>query len=148
MRHASATLRRLPTPMWVAALFLAALAVAAALVAGNNRAEAQTATTRVGVLSNFRVLADANGYSNLPEFSGQGDGVIGMQCSGAAPLGGPRAPGQVITNLRFDLTHLRVLTAQGSPLSGEVVINCTAMTTNNQTAARLDAFAAAHRARF
>jgi hypothetical protein len=146
MRHASATLRRLPVAVWAAAALLAVLALAATLVAG-NRAEAQTSTTRVGVLSNFRVLADANGYSNLPEFSGQGDGVIGMQCSGAAPLGGPRAPGQVITNLRFDLTHLRVLTAQGAPLSGEVVINCTSMTSNNQTAARLEAFAAANRVR-
>jgi hypothetical protein len=73
--------------------------------------------------------------------------VIGMQCSGAAPLGGPRAPGQVITNLRFDLTYLRVLNAQGVGISGEVVINCTAYTTVSQTAARLEAWAAARRVR-
>jgi hypothetical protein len=135
----------------LAALIAAGLIVTAAiLLPPADRAEAShRAGEHVGVLSNFRVNA-TNGYSNLPEFSGQGDGVIGAQCSGAAPLGGDRIPAMVVTNLRYDLTYLRVLNAKGQPLSGEVVINCTVYTRGagaGTTAAKLEQYAAAHKAR-
>jgi hypothetical protein len=109
-----------------ALLAVALLAAGVLLIRGERPADASHRPgEHVGVLSNFRVTA-TNGYTNLPEASGQGDGIIGMACTGAAPLGGPRLPAMVVTNLRFDLTHLRVLNANGTPLNGEVVINCVA----------------------
>ena len=140
-------LRRVPVAVLLTGLLLAGLALAG-MVRGGGRAEAShTPGTHVGVVSNLRLFA-SNGYLNLPEFSGQGDGVIGAQCSGAAPLGGPTAPAQVITNLRADLTYLRVLNAQGTPLNGQVVINCTLYTNTAVAAARLERWGAANRIRF
>ena len=107
-------------------LLAAGLAVAA-LVAGLalswiRPAGAQTATTTT-VLSNLPVLV-TNGFSNLPEFSGSADGVVGAACTGASPQSGPNIPAQVITQLRPDLTHLRILHNNGTPLNGTVRVNC------------------------
>jgi hypothetical protein len=79
--------------------------------------------TVTGVLSNFPVTA-SNGFSNLPEFSGSGDGVVGVACTGAAPRGGRRIPGQVVTELRPDLTYLRIIRNDGMAITGDVLINC------------------------
>jgi hypothetical protein len=107
-----------------AALLAVALLAAGLVLRGGQPADASHRPgEHVGVLSNFRLTA-TNGYTNLPEFSGQGDGIIGVACTGAAPLGSPRMPAMVVTNLRFDLTYLRVMNANGTPLNGEVVINC------------------------
>jgi hypothetical protein len=118
-----------------ALLAVALLAAGVLLIRGERPADASHRPgEHVGVLSNFRVTA-TNGYANLPEFSGQGDGILGMACTGAAPLGGPRLPAMVVTNLRFDLTYLRVVNANGTPLNGEVVINCVAYSRTAEGAA-------------
>jgi hypothetical protein len=85
-------------------------------------AKAQTPTV-TGVVSNLPVQA-TNGFSNLPEFSGSGDGVVGVSCTGATPRSGPNIPAQVVTELRTDLTYLRILHNSGTPLTGTVEINC------------------------
>src|SRR5207249_10232498 len=67
-----------------------------------------------------------NGFSNLPEFSGSGDGVLGAECTGASPSSGStRIPAQVVTQLRTDLTHLRIFNHLGVPITGDVRVNCT-----------------------
>ncbi len=85
-------------------------------------AQAQVPTATV-VLSNFPVLA-TNGHSNLPEFSGSGDGVVGAACTGARPRTGTNIPAQVVTELRPDLTYMRILHNNGTPLNGTVRVNC------------------------
>jgi hypothetical protein len=84
------------------------------------QAQAPTATF---VLSNFPVLA-SNGHTNLPEFSGSNDGVVGAACTGARPRTGPNIPAQVVTELRPDLTYMRILHNNGQPLNGTVRVNC------------------------
>jgi hypothetical protein len=96
--------------------------------------------TSIGVISNFPVLA-TNGHSNLPEFSGSGDGVLGVACTGASPRGGPNIPAQVITQLRSDLTYLRILHNNGTPLDGTVRINCVLEVESGPALARLRAAA-------
>ena len=108
----------------VAASMSAAAIGGAVVVGALPAAEAQQPPpTFTGVLSNFVVHA-SNGYSNLPEFSGSGDGVLGAACTGASPRSGPNIPAQVITTLRSDLTYLRILHNTGTPLTGDVRINC------------------------
>jgi hypothetical protein len=106
---------------------LAALVVAAAVILGVTAlpsADAQQPTpTVVVVLSNFPVTA-TNGFSNLPEFSGAGDGVVGVACTGATPRSGNQIPGQVVTELRQDLTYLRIIRNDGRAITGNVQINC------------------------
>ena len=85
-------------------------------------AQAQTPTF-TGVVSNLPVLA-TNGFSNLPEFSGSGDGVVGVACTGATPRGGRNIPAQVVTELRTDLTYLRIMHNDGRAMNGTVRINC------------------------
>lgn len=103
----------------VAAALAGALA-ASMLPAANAQEPPPTVTF---VLSNFPVRA-TNGFANLPEFSGSGDGVVGAACTGATPLGGGNIPAQVVTNLRTDLTHMRILHNNGTPLTGDVRVNC------------------------
>jgi hypothetical protein len=106
-----------------AGVLMAAVGGAAALTAVPAADAQQPSPTSTGVLSNFVVNA-SNGYSNLPEFSGSGDGVVGAACTGASPRSGPNIPAQVITTLRTDLTYLRILHNTGTPLTGDVRINC------------------------
>jgi len=106
-----------------AGVLMAAVGGAAALNAVPAADAQQPSPTSTGVLSNFVVNA-SNGYSNLPEFSGSGDGVVGAACTGASPRSGPNIPAQVITTLRTDLTYLRILHNTGTPLTGDVRINC------------------------
>jgi hypothetical protein len=108
-------------------LILAILVVGVAGALGVSAlpsADAQVPTpTVVGVLSNLPVLA-SNGFSTLPEFSGSGDGVVGVACTGAVPRSGNRIPGQVVTELRTDLTYLRIMRNDGLAITGTVQINC------------------------
>jgi hypothetical protein len=108
----------------VATAVVAALA-GTLLVGALSRADAQEPPpTVVSVLSNFPVTV-SNGFSNLPEFSGSGDGVVGVACTGATPRSGtPNIPGQVVTELRSDLTYLRIIRPNGQALTGNVRINC------------------------
>jgi hypothetical protein len=113
------------------ATVLALLALAALLLAGlalttQRRATAQQQPeTFTSVISNL-VVPVSNGFSNLPEFSGSGDGVLGAECTGASPLSGStRMPAQVITQLRTDLTHMRIFNHLGAPITGDVRVNCT-----------------------
>jgi hypothetical protein len=113
------------------ATVFALLALLAVLLAGlalttQRRATAQAAPdTFTSVISNLVVPAQ-NGFSNLPEFSGSGDGVLGAECTGASPLSGStKMPAQVITQLRTDLTHMRIFNHLGVPVTGDVRVNCT-----------------------
>jgi hypothetical protein len=110
----------------VAAILLATLAFSLTVARGAlPGADAQEPPpTSTGVISGLPVLA-TNGFSNLPEFSGSGDGVLGVACTGASPLGGSaNVPAQVVTELRTDLTYLRILRTNGTAITGTVRINC------------------------
>jgi len=121
----------MPTILPRRATMLALLALLALLLAGlaattQRRATAQPAPdTFTSVISNL-VVPVSNGFSNLPEFSGSGDGVLGAECTGASPLSGStKMPAQVITQLRTDLTHMRIFNHLGVPITGDVRVNCT-----------------------
>jgi hypothetical protein len=107
-------------------LALLALLLAGLALTSQRRASAQPAPdTFTSVISNLVVPAQ-NGFSNLPEFSGSGDGVLGAECTGASPSSGStRIPAQVVTQLRTDLTHLRIFNHFGVPITGDVRVNCT-----------------------
>jgi hypothetical protein len=50
---------------------------------------------------------------------------VGVACTGATPRSGTiNIPGQVVTELRSDLTHLRIIRPDGVALTGNVRINC------------------------
>jgi hypothetical protein len=85
-------------------------------------AQAQVPTATF-VLSNFDVFV-SNGHTNLPEFSGSDDGVVGAACTGARPRTGASIPAQVVTELRPDLTYMRILRNNGLALTGSVRVNC------------------------
>jgi hypothetical protein len=124
----------------VLVLLLAVVAVAGTLALSRpGPADAQAASA-VGVISNLPVQA-TNGNSNLPEFSGSGDGVLGVACTGATPRSGPNIPAQVVTQLRTDLTYLRILHNNGTPLTGTVRINCVLEVESGANLARLQAAA-------
>jgi hypothetical protein len=118
----------------VVAVVVGGLAVA--LVAGRPWAARAQAASTVGVISSLEVLA-TNGNANLPECSGYNDGVLGVACTGAAPRGGPNIPAQVVTELRPDLTRLRILHNNGTPLNGTVQVNCVLEVESGTTLARL-----------
>jgi hypothetical protein len=82
-----------------------------------------------------------NGFSNLPEFTGSGDGVVGAACTGASPQSGQNIPAQVITQLRVDLTHMRILHNDGTPLNGTVRVNCVLEVRGGQALTQLPALA-------
>jgi hypothetical protein len=107
-------------------LALLALLLAGLALTSQRRASAQPVPdTFTSVISNL-VVAAQNGFSNLPEFSGSGDGVLGAECTGASPSSGStRIPAQVVTQLRTDLTHLRIFNHLGVPITGDVRVNCT-----------------------
>jgi hypothetical protein len=118
---------------------LALLLAGVALTTQRRAAAQQPPDTFTSVISNLVVPAQ-NGFSNLPEFSGSGDGVLGAECTGASPLSGStRIPAQVVTQLRTDLTHLRIFNHLGVPISGDVRVNCTltVQTTAPQTVAKV-----------
>jgi hypothetical protein len=127
------------------AAVLAVVGLATALLAGSLRSagaqpEPQTAT---GVISNLLVPV-TNGFSNLPEGSGAGDGVVGVTCTGASPRSGANIPAQVVTQLQQNFTVLRILKNSGVPLNGDVRINCALEVTvgqGQQTLRRLQALA-------
>jgi hypothetical protein len=85
-------------------------------------AQAQVPTVTV-VLSNFEVFV-SNGHTNLPEGSGSADGVVGAACTGARPRTGANIPAQVVTELRSDLTYMRILRNNGLALNATVLVNC------------------------
>jgi hypothetical protein len=105
-----------------AGVVAAAVGGGAAVAAIPGAGAQQPGSSFTGVFS--IVVHASNGYSNLPEFSGSGDGVLGVACTGASPRSGPNIPAQVITTLRPDLTYLRILHNTGTPLTGDVRINC------------------------
>jgi hypothetical protein len=107
----------------VASVLLVALVLVVSL--SLRPAKAQVAS-EVGVLQAIPVLA-TNGNANLPEFSGSGDGVLGVSCDGASPLSGSVVPAIVITRLDTDLTRLRIASwGTGTPpVNGTVSVTCT-----------------------
>jgi hypothetical protein len=112
---------------FVSMAIVGALSAALAAVAffSLSPAKAQVASEIV-VLQNVPVLA-TNGNANLPEFTGSGDGVLGVSCDGASPLGGSVVPAIVITRLDADLTRMRIASwGTGTPaVNGTVSVTCT-----------------------
>ena len=114
------------TKRWIALAVGLLMAAAAGAVAVSTipSASAQEPASATFVLSGVPVLA-TNGFATLPEFSGAGDGVLGAACTGASPLGGSaNVPAQVITELRSDFTHMRILRSNGTTITGTVRVNC------------------------
>jgi hypothetical protein len=107
------------------AVACALLAVAASVVAvralpGADAQQPQTETFVVSELS----IAPNNGFTTFP-FFGFNQGIDGVACTGASPLGGTaRIPGQVVTQRRANDTQLRVVQTNGQAVTGQVTINC------------------------
>ena len=114
------------TKRWIALAVGLLIAAAAGAIAVSTipSASAQEPASTTFVLSGIPVLV-TNGFATLPEFSGAGDGVLGAACTGASPLGGSaNVPAQVVTELRTDLTHMRILRSNGTTITGTVRVNC------------------------
>jgi hypothetical protein len=107
------------------AVALAVLTLTTALLAASLRSAGaqQPPQTTTGVISNLLLLV-TNGFANLPEGSGAGDGVVGVACTGASPRSGVSIPAQVVTQLTQTFTFMRILRNNGAPLNGAVRVNC------------------------
>jgi hypothetical protein len=121
------------------ALLMAAAGVLA-LRAALPGADAQVPPTATFVGSGFSVTP-SNGFATLGAGSGSNFGVLGIACTRAVPRGGNRIPGQVVTELRPDLTYLRIMRNDGLAITGTVQLNCVieveATPLGTQTAERL-----------
>jgi hypothetical protein len=107
------------------ALACVLLIVAAGVVAVRSQpdADAQPTPGSHTVITNGILITASNGHATLP--TGTDDGVFGLTCTGAAPLGGTaRVPGMVITNFGVNDTQLRIIQANGALVNGTVRINC------------------------
>jgi hypothetical protein len=107
------------------ALAFLLLIVAAGVVAVRSQpdADAQPEPEIITFIVNGIFMTANNGHASLP--AGGQDGVLGLTCTGAAPLGGTaRVPGMVITSFGFTDTDLRIIQANGVPVTGTVRINC------------------------
>jgi hypothetical protein len=102
----------------------AAILAALGAVLAFGPAGAQPAT-ETHVISSI-VVTPVNGFVTLPE-AGTADGVEGIACTGAFPLGGPVIPSQVVTHLETNQTTLRLLRPT---TSGSVAINGVAVEIN------------------
>ena len=69
-------------------------------------------------------VTPSNGFATLGAGSGSNFGILGIACTGAAPRSGNRIPSQVVTELRPDLTYLRIMRNDGLAITGTVQINC------------------------
>jgi hypothetical protein len=103
-------------------------------------ADAQVSPTATFVGSGIPVTP-SNGFATLGAGSGSNFDVLGVACTGAVPRSGNRIPGQVVTELRPDLTYLRIMRNDGLAITGTVQINCViqveATPLGTQTAERL-----------
>jgi|Tabmets5t2r1_1033131.scaffolds.fasta_scaffold97216_1 hypothetical protein len=107
----------------VAALVLILAAAAAVALQRPGPANAQEAQD-TEVLSGLFIDPSSGNFSFGPG-TGFEDGIFGIDCSGSFPRGGPDIPAQVVTELQATQTVLRVLHNNGTPLTGEVAVNCT-----------------------
>jgi hypothetical protein len=107
------------------ALAFLLLIVAAGVVAVRSQpdADAQPQPGSATFITNGILVTATNGHATLP--TGVDDGVFGLMCTGAAPVGGTaRVPGMVITNFGVTETQLRIIQANGGLVNGTVRINC------------------------
>ena len=107
------------------ALACVLLVVATGVVAVRSQpdANAQQQPETITFIVNGIIMTANNGHASLG--AGSDDGVFGMTCTGAAPLGGTsRVPGMVITSFGATDTHMRIIQANGVPVTGTVRINC------------------------
>ena len=108
------------------ATILAALTLAlVAFALRPGMAGAQTVTGEDTEVLNGLQIAPVNGYFDFGAGTGTNAGIVGAQCSGEFPLGGPNIPAQVVTHLTSTSTQVRVLHNNGTPLTGSVVVVCT-----------------------
>jgi hypothetical protein len=107
------------------ALACVLLMVAAAVLAlrSSPGADAQEPASATFVGSGIPVTP-SNGFATLGAGSGSNFGILGIACTGAAPRSGNRIPSQVVTELRPDLTYLRIMRNDGLAITGTVQINC------------------------
>lgn len=74
------------------------------------------------VFSNL-LVTPSSGHVVIADL-GEVDGVLGIACTGAVPRVGMMIPGQVVTQLTFVDTRLRIMRNDGQAISGTVRINC------------------------
>jgi hypothetical protein len=114
------------TKRWIALVvgLLMAAAAGAVAVAAMPSAGAQVPASETLVFSGIPVTA-SNGFVALGAGTGANDGVLGVACTGASPLGGSaNVPAQVVTQLGSAQTQLRILRSNGTTISGNVSVNC------------------------
>ena len=116
------TMSRRPLAMAVALILIVAAAAAVALQRPNPANAQQAQDTEV--FSNL-AITPSNGNFSFGPGTGTVDGILGIDCSGAFPRGGPNIPAQVVTELQATQTQLRVLHNNGTPLTASVAVNCT-----------------------
>jgi hypothetical protein len=124
---------RLVRPVAIIAAAVLLLVIAAAAMTFHS-ADAQTTVPITAVFSNVPASA-SNGTVNLNnvfgEPTGSDAGIVGVQCQGANPLGGPTVPGFAVTHLFADRTQARFASwGTGTPvingtINGTFQINCT-----------------------
>jgi hypothetical protein len=103
-----------------AAIPILLLAVAGLLLA--TRGAGAQAGFETFVVSDVEVAA-LNGHATLADV-GTDAGVLGAQCGGARPLGGPTIPIAAVTALDADAIRLRIFRQGGVTLTGVVFLNC------------------------
>lgn len=119
---------------WAAPALLAAILLAFGIY---SQAGAQPATQTV-VASGIPVTP-VNGFADL-DGTGTNQGVVGISCGPAFPLGGAVIPGIVITHLEADRTRLRIQQSGGNNASVNLVpveINCAAEVETGAAASQL-----------
>ena len=101
------------------------LMAVAGLVASRSLpgADAQQQPGSQTVITTGIPVTASNGFATLP--MGTDDGVFGVACTGASPLGGTsRIPAMVVTQFGVDDTRLRIVQANGVTVTGTVRVNC------------------------
>jgi hypothetical protein len=111
-----------------------ALGLLASWTFSQRPAEAQASTT---VVVSDIAVTPVNGFATL--VGGSNDGLMGIHCGPASPLGGAVIPGIVITKLEATQVRLRIQRsgANNPSVNGtEVLINCAAEVVTGTAAAR------------
>jgi len=107
------------------ALALALLVAAAGIVAlrSSPGADAQQPGGPLTFVFSNLLRTPSNGHLVMAEL-GEVDGVLGIACTRAVSRTGTMIPGQVVTQLGFTDTRLRIMRNDGAAITGTVRINC------------------------
>ncbi len=106
----------------LACVLLVAAAGIVALRSSTGVDAAQPAGSATFVFRNI-LATPSSGHFVIADL-GEVDGVLGVACTGAVPRTGNMIPGQVVTQLGFSDTRLRIMRNDGVAITGTVRINC------------------------